>query len=76
MSQPKYSVIVPVFNRPIELAELLESLTKQSYTDFEVLVVEDGSSVRSEEVYQQFAGKLRIQYFYKPNTGQIGRAHV
>ena len=69
MSQPKYSVIVPVYNRPIELAELLESLAKQTYTDFEVLVVEDGSSVRSEEVYQQFAGKLRIQYFYKPNTG-------
>lgn len=69
MSQPKYSVVVPVYNRPIELAELLESLAKQTYTDFEVLVVEDGSSVRSEEVYQQFAGKLRIQYFYKPNTG-------
>lgn len=69
MSQPKYSVVVPVYNRPIELAELLESLAKQTYTDFEVLVVEDGSSVRSEEVYQQFAGKLRIHYFYKPNTG-------
>lgn len=69
MPAPKYSVIIPVYNRPEELRELLESLAKQSYTDFEVLVVEDGSTKRSEEVYEQFVQRLRIQYYSKPNTG-------
>lgn len=69
MSAPKYSVIIPVYNRPHELAELLESLTKQSYTNFEVLIVEDGSTVRSESVYEGYVEKLRIQYLFKPNTG-------
>ena len=69
MPSPKYSVIVPVYNRPEELGELLESLTKQTYPDFEVLIVEDGSTKRSESVYEQYVSRLRIQYFYKPNTG-------
>jgi len=69
MSAPKYSVVIPVYNRPGELAELLESLSKQSFTDFEVLIVEDGSTQRSEDVYEQYVTKLRMQYFFKPNTG-------
>jgi len=69
MSAPKYSVIVPVYNRPEELAELLESLTVQTYRDFEVLIIEDGSTRRSESVYERYVTRLRIQYFFKPNTG-------
>ena len=69
MAEPKYSVIIPVYNRPDELRELLESLTRQTFRDIEVLVVEDGSTKRSESVYEEFAGRLRIQYFTKPNTG-------
>lgn len=69
MSRPKYSVIVPVFNRPQEVAELLESLTQQTYANFEVILVEDGSSIKSEKVFEQYSGKLTIQYFFKPNTG-------
>lgn len=69
MDAPKYSVIVPVYNRPDELRELLESLTRQTFRDFEVLVIEDGSIKRSESVYESFAGRLRMEYFTKPNTG-------
>lgn len=69
MPSPKYSVVIPVYNRPDELRELLESLTKQLFTDFEVLVVEDGSTKRSEDVVEQFSRRLRIQYLTKPNTG-------
>lgn len=69
MVAPKYSVVIPVYNRPDELRELLNSLVAQSFRDFEVLVVEDGSTKRSEVVYEEFAGRLRIQYFTKPNTG-------
>ncbi|MDL2265617.1 glycosyltransferase family 2 protein, partial [Parabacteroides sp. OttesenSCG-928-G21] len=43
---PRYSIIIPVYNRPAEVHELLDSLTKQTYTDFEVLIIEDGSSIR------------------------------
>ncbi|QOI96147.1 MAG: glycosyltransferase [Flammeovirgaceae bacterium] len=64
-----FSVIVPVYNRPDEIRELLESLAQQTFTDFEVLVVEDGSSVRCDTVVDACRDKLRIQYFYKPNAG-------
>jgi glycosyltransferase involved in cell wall biosynthesis len=66
---PKFSIIIPVYNRPEELRELLESLARQTYTNFEVLVVDDGSTVRSDEVVQQFSDKLHIQYLFKPNSG-------
>jgi len=69
MSQPTYSVIIPVYNRPQEVAELLESLTHQTVQDFEVLLVEDGSTITSQKVFEQYSGRLSIQYFFKPNTG-------
>ncbi|MBC6368471.1 glycosyltransferase family 2 protein [Algoriphagus sp. AK58] len=65
-----FSVIIPVFNRPGELSELLQSLAQQSYGDFEVIVVEDGSVTRSDEVVQSFRGKLDLHYFFQQNTGQ------
>ena len=65
----KYSIIIPVYNRPAEVDELLESLTHQSETDFEVVVVEDGSAVPCQEVCEKYAQQLNIQYFTKPNSG-------
>lgn len=65
-----FSVIVPVYNRPNEVRELLQSLSAQTDNRFEVLIIEDGSTVKSEDVCKQFAqGKLNIHYFYKENTG-------
>lgn len=69
MNQPTYSVIVPVYNRPQEVAELLESLTRQTLWDFEVVLVEDGSTITSEKVFEEYSSRLSIQYFFKPNTG-------
>ncbi len=69
MSSPRYSVVVPVFNRPQELEELLSSLQKQSFKDFEVIVVEDGSTTCCDKVVDQYRDVLTIQYFYKPNSG-------
>jgi GT2 family glycosyltransferase len=66
---PRYSVIIPVYNRPEELSELLQSLILQTHKDFEVIVVEDGSNVTSEKVVVQFSAKLAVQYFVKPNSG-------
>jgi len=69
MPSPKYSIIVPVYNRPGEVEELLASLCKQTYTNFEVVLVEDGSSVTSQPVYEKYSSQLSIQYFFKPNSG-------
>jgi len=65
----KFSVVVPVYNRPEEIRELLDSLCQQSFKYFEVVIVEDGSTVRSDTVVAGFQSKLHIHYFYKKNTG-------
>lgn len=65
-----YSIVIPVYNRPEEIKELLESLTKQTYKNFEVVVVEDGSKDSAEAIVKSFSQRLSIQYFYKENTGQ------
>ena len=69
VKEPFFSIVVPVYNRPQELEELLHSLLQQQYRSFEVVVVEDGSENRSEQVVQKLAGQLNIRYFYQPNQG-------
>ena len=66
---PKYSVIIPVYNRPQEIDELLHSLTQVSYKDFEVIVIEDGSNLSSEDICNGYYSKLKLQYHYQQNTG-------
>jgi glycosyltransferase involved in cell wall biosynthesis len=66
----KYSVIIPVYNRPDEVKELLESLTRQTYTHFEVIIVEDGSRRTCQDIVQSFETSLSIRYYYKENSGQ------
>ena len=65
----RYSVIIPVYNRPDEVDELLQSLTEQSFKDFEVVIVEDGSSIPCKEVVDRYQDKLDIHYYNKPNSG-------
>ena len=65
----KYSFIVPVYNRPDEVDELLESLCGQTYRDFEVIIVEDGSAITCDSVVQKYAQQLDVLYFVKPNSG-------
>ena len=64
-----FSIIIPVFNRPQEVDELLESLCAQTFNDFEVVVVEDGSTEKCEIVCQKYADRLALHYFFKPNSG-------
>jgi GT2 family glycosyltransferase len=66
----KFSVIIPVYNRPEELNELLVSLSEQSYQNFEVIVVEDGSMIKSFHVIEKFDSNLSIRYISQENTGQ------
>ncbi len=65
----KFSVIIPVYNRPDELKELLESLKYQIFKNFEVIVVEDGSTLKSDKIVEDYQGDLDIKYFFKPNSG-------
>ncbi len=65
----KYSIIVPVFNRPDEVDELLESLCHQEVNDFEVIIVEDGSKKPCKDVCDKYAGILDLHYYYKENSG-------
>ena len=65
----KYSIIVPVFNRPDEVDELLQSLTEQTLKDFEVIIVEDGSQKPCKDVCDKYAERLDLKYFMKPNSG-------
>jgi glycosyltransferase involved in cell wall biosynthesis len=65
----KYSIIVPVFNRPDEVDELLESLCHQEVKDFEVIIVEDGSKKPCKDVCDKYAGILDLHYYFKENSG-------
>ncbi len=64
-----FSFIIPVYNRPNEVEELLESLSKQTSKDFEVVIVEDGSDLKSDTVVEKYKPQLDISYYYKENTG-------
>ncbi len=65
-----FALIIPVYNRPDEVDELLESFSQQGYTDnFEVVIVEDGSSMRCDDVVRKYAGKLHFSYSFKENSG-------
>ena len=66
----KYSFIIPIYNRPEELDELLNSLVSQTYEGaFEVVVIEDGSTITSEQICKKYQNDLSITYLSKPNTG-------
>lgn len=65
-----YSIIVPVYNRPDEIDELLSSLTRQTFSDFEVLIIEDGSDERCKYVADRYSDMLNIRYYFKENSGQ------
>ncbi len=65
----KYSIIVPVYNRPDEVDELLESLCSQTLKDFEVVIVEDGSQIPCKDVCNKYANILDLHYYFKPNSG-------
>ena len=70
MAAPFFSFVIPVFNRPNEISELLTSMLNLSgETTFEVVVVEDGSSETSEAVINSFHKQLNITYLIKSNTG-------
>jgi len=66
----RFSIIIPVYNRPDELSDLLSCIVRQTYPPFEVIIVEDGSVISSQAVAEKFGKELTIRYFFKENGGQ------
>lgn len=67
---PGYSFIIPVYNRPEEIRELLESMLKlEGNIPFEIIIIEDGSNLKSDKIAEEYSQRLEIRYFYKPNSG-------
>lgn len=72
----KYSVIVPVYNRIDEVDDLLQSLSQQRFTDFETIIVEDGSTMPCEETVKKYQDRIDVKYYFKENEGRsIARNH-
>ncbi len=65
-----FSIIVPVYNRPDEVSELMESLARQTDHGFEVVIVEDGSTITCKAEAEAYAPQVALQYFYKDNEGR------
>ena len=65
-----FSIIIPVYNRLDEVRDLLDSLSKQTDKDFEVVLVEDGSTLRCDAAAKEFEDRVDVKYFYKENEGR------
>ena len=72
----KFSIIVPIYNRPDEAAELLESLSLQTRRNFELVLVEDGSTFPCADFVRSYADKIKVNYLSKPNTGRSDTRNV
>jgi glycosyltransferase involved in cell wall biosynthesis len=72
----RFSIIVPVYNRPDETDELLSSLAAQSSKNFEIVLVEDGSSIPSNEIVGKYGEHLNINYITKSNTGRSDSRNI
>ena len=64
-----FSIIIPVYNRPEEIDDLLNSLTRQTYVHFEVIVVEDGSTIPAKEIVRRYQERLDLHYCVITNSG-------
>ena len=67
---PRFSVIIPVYNRIDEVRDLLDSLKLQSCKNFEVVIVEDGSSAPCKDIVKQYSTQINVSYYYKDNEGR------
>ena len=72
----KFSIIIPVFNRPDEIKDLIQSIVDQKYRDIEIIVIEDGSTITSSDIINNFKNKINLQYHETSNQGPgLARNH-
>jgi len=73
MNTPFLSIIIPVFNRPLDLARALDSLTNQTVRNFEVIVIDDGSSESIQTVTDKYLSRLNLKFLKIDNSGGPAR---
>lgn len=67
---PKISVIIPTYNRESSIKKAIESVLNQTFSDFELIIVDDGSTDSTKEIISEFLLKdKRVRYFYQSNSG-------
>lgn len=66
---PFITFVVPVYNRPQEIDELLESFIHQQNKDFEIIIVEDGSTLNAQDIVEHWSKQLQVHYLWQENTG-------
>jgi glycosyltransferase involved in cell wall biosynthesis len=66
----QFSIIIPIYNRPDELNELLQCIENQTYRYFEVIIIEDGSKLKCDKIAEKYQSKINISYYFQENTGQ------
>ena len=70
VNSPKVSIIVPVYNVEKYLHRCVDSILLQTFTDFELLLIDDGSTDKSVDICDKYALKdSRIRVFHKKNGG-------
>lgn len=67
---PRFSIIIPVYNRPNEVDDLLASLAEQTVHNFEVVITEDGSTIPCRDVCEKYSGRVDVKYYAQENTGR------
>lgn len=65
-----FTIIIPVYNRPDEIKEFLDSLKRQTVKPFDLLLVEDGSKERCDFLLEEYRAFFPIAYYYKENSGR------
>jgi glycosyltransferase involved in cell wall biosynthesis len=69
---PLVSVVIPSYNAARFVGDAVRSVLAQNYPNFEVLVIDDGSTDDTRQVMEQFAGDARVRYYYQTNRGESG----
>ena len=74
LKQPLVSVIVPVFNHQEFIGQAIESVLNQTFTDFEIIVIDDGSTDQTRKIVQRY--RPTVRYIYKNHCGAPNALNV
>ena len=76
MGQPQVSVVIPVWNGERHLKQAIESILAQDFRDFELIIVDDGSTDKTGEIIARYAGDPRVRVHRQENQGLVAALNV
>jgi glycosyltransferase involved in cell wall biosynthesis len=71
-SERNFSIVIPTFNRARKLQKALDSVLSQTYQNYEILIIDDGSTDSTRSIVEEYKDK-RVRYFWMPNSGAPAR---